>query len=90
MNETLKFGNETALVQDYISVLQNDMDVLEQYKVNFNSTFYDSDPISVFRAKIEPVRNLLNWWEYRMFVLVAQKKNIVNDVQNAGEVLKAQ
>ena len=90
LSETLKFGNETALVQDYISVLQNDMDVLEQYKVNFNSTFYDSDPILVFRAKMEPVRSLLNWWEYRMFVLVSQKKNIVNDVQNAVDTLNAQ
>ena len=74
LNQSLVNSIDVKNVKDYISVFERDSIELEQFKNNFNSSFYSTDPSSAFMTKIEPVKKLLDLWEYEMFYLVARKK----------------
>ena len=75
------------MLNEYSRVLQDDLDALQSFKLNFNSTFYSTDPYSIISAKILPVIKLLDLWEYQMCFLVARKKNLVDAVLRAVGLL---
>ena len=78
--ENLSSTQDLLLIKDYTDELEAEIASLIDYRDSFNSTFWDNDRVTIIEQKLQPVRSLLDLWEFRMFKLVSKKKNIVNAV----------
>ena len=71
---------DIQVIRNYITELEGDLSEFSQYRDSFNSSFWNTDRVSNIALKLQPVKSLLDLWEFRMFKLVSLKKNIVNEV----------
>ena len=78
--DNLNRTQDIQQIMNYTTELEGDLSEFTQFRDSFNSSFWNTDRVTNIALKLQPVKSLLDLWEFRMFKLVSLKKNIVNEV----------